>query len=240
MKTTKILVLTLLLALGFTASSNAQFYVRLGGGFGFLPVAGFQYDENYSDTSNSLTIKSFGLGIQPTLGLGYMLTKNIALELNGSYLIGTALEPTMTGGTIKMQGSGIFFAPALRVSAPLKSVTPYTRMGLLIGMPQLKEEYTATGVTGTDKYTTRGGVALGLDAALGMDIKAGKKLSIFVELFGQALNWMPNERENTETYSGGTLAPLVTYTDKNAPYYAFGNFGGKVGISYLFGIAPKK
>jgi hypothetical protein len=107
-------------------------------------------------------------------------------------------------------------------------------------MPQIKEEYTATGLTGTDKFTTRGGVSLGIDAGLGMDIKAGKMLNVFVELYGQALNWQPNERENTETYSGSTLATLVTYTDNNAPYYAFGNFGGKVGVSLMFGKAPKK
>jgi outer membrane protein W len=240
LKTTKILVLTLLLALGFVESSNAQFYVRVGAGYGFLPVAGFKFDENLTDTSNAPVVKSYGMGIQPGLGLGYMLTKNISIELNANYLLGAKLEPTFTGGTAKWTGTGIFFAPALRISAPLKSVTPYTRMGLLIGMPQIKEEYTATGLTGTDKFTTRGGVSLGIDAGLGMDIKAGKMLNVFVELYGQALNWQPNERENTETYSGSTLATLVTYTDNNAPYYAFGNFGGKVGVSLMFGKAPKK
>lgn len=239
MKTTKLLALVLLLLVGFTASTNAQFYVKVGAGYGFLPIAGFKYYETPGDTSSTPTVKSWGLGIQPTLGFGYMLTKNIALELNGAYLIGTALEPTVTNQTNKYTASGIFITPSLKVMAPLKSVTPYTSMGLLIGMPQLKQEQTTTGVNGTLKTTTRGGVALGIEGTLGMNIKASKKMDVFVELFGTAANWQPSEIEITEGYEGQTLG-TTSYTDRTAPYEPFGNFGAKVGVSFFFGKMPKK
>lgn len=242
MKTTKLLALVLLLLVGFNASTQSQFYVKLGAGYGFLPVAGFPYQESAypGSDSSSLSYKSWGLGIYPTLGFGYMVTKNIAIELNGSYLIGTKLEPTTPGGTQKYTASGIFISPALRIQAPLKSVTPYTRMGLMIGLPQIKSEITPTGADATLEAKTKGGVTLGIEAGLGMDIKAGKKLNVFIELFGQALNWKPTDYEVTATYTGGPVVGTTTLTDWDHTYLPFGTFGAKVGISYLFGKMPKK
>jgi outer membrane protein W len=252
LKTTKILVLTLLLALGFTASSNAQFYVKLGGGYGFLPLGGFQYDATPNDTIDDPTSKTLGQGIMPTLGLGYMFTKNISLELNGYYLIGTKIDPSPglkkleTGETHTTQGMGIFFAPSLVVSTTLKSVKPYARMGLLIGMPQAKLEDTRVdeGTTYTEKTTLKGGIGIGLDAGLGLNITASKKIDVFVELFGNTINWRPKDSEITETNIPGHVTGTTTFatgTGKySAPTVPFGSFGGKVGVSIMFGKAPKK
>lgn len=239
MKSTKILVLSLLLVFGLVATSNAQFYVKVGGGYSFLPVSGFAFNDK-GDTTGSISYKSFGMGVQPVLGFGYFVTKNIALELDGMYLIGQKHEMTPTGATIKTNGEGIFITPGVRVVAPLKNVSPYVRMGLVIGIPKVKAEYEQTAPTAfTAKFEDKGGISMGMDAALGIDIKASKKISIFIELNGMALNYAPDEQENTEV-STGQVAPTVTYTDYNRPYYAFGNFGGKVGVSILFGKMPKK
>jgi outer membrane protein W len=232
LKTTKLLVLALLLLVGLTASTNAQFYVKLGAGYGFLPIAGMSHFPDSAD------YKSFGMGVQPTLGFGYHVTKNIALELNGMYLIGQKFEQTPTGTTITTNGEGIFISPAFRVQAPLKSVTPYTRIGLVIGIPKVKSEVVVTDPASTNKYEQKGGISMGMEGALGMDIKASKKINVFIELGGMALNYAPDELENTE--STGTVTPTFTYTDSNRPYIPFGNFGAKVGISILFGKMPKK
>jgi outer membrane protein W len=241
LKSTKILVLSLLLVCGFVASTNAQFYVKVGGGYSFLPVSGFAFNDK-GDTTGSITYKSFGMGVQPVLGFGYFVTKNIALELDGMYLIGQKHEITPTGSTTKMNGEGIFISPAVRLVAPLKGFSPYCRMGLVIGIPKVKSETEiTTGTTGTVKYEMKGGISMGMEAALGIDIKASKMINVFIELNGMALNYAPDELENTEnTIAGGTLAPTVTYNDWDKPYVPFGNFGGKVGVSILFGKMPKK
>ncbi len=241
MRSTKILVLSLLLVFGFAATSNAQFYVKAGGGYSFLPIAGFPFnDKALGDSSGSITYKSYGMGVQPVLGFGYFVTKNIALELDGMYLIGQKHEQTPTGLTKKTNGEGVFISPAVRIVAPLKNVSPYVRMGLVIGIPKVKEENEYTSPTAfTSKFEYKGGVALGMDAALGIDIKASKMLNVFVELYGMALNYAPDEYENTEL-STGTVAPTVTFDDWNKPYLPLGNFGGRVGVSFLFGKMPKK
>jgi hypothetical protein len=239
LKSTKILVLSLLLVCGLVATANAQFYVKVGGGYSFLPVAGFSFNDK-GDTTGSITYKSYGMGVQPVLGFGYFVTKNIALELDGMYLIGQKHEMTPTGATTKTNGEGIFIIPSVRIVAPLKSVSPYCRMGLVIGIPKVKSETEIVSPSAfTSKYEYKGGVSMGMDAALGIDIKASKMINVFIELNGMALNYAPDELENTEV-STGTVAPTVTFTDYNRPYFAFGNFGGKVGISILFGKMPKK
>jgi outer membrane protein W len=241
LKSTKILVLSLLLVCGFVASTNAQFYVKVGGGYSFLPVSGFAFNDK-GDTTGSITYKSFGMGVQPVLGFGYFVTKNIALELNGMYLIGQKHEITPTGSTTKINGEGIFISPAVRLVAPLKGFSPYCRMGLVIGIPKVKSETeVTTGTAYTVKYENKGGISMGMDAALGIDIKASKMINVFIELNGMALNYAPDELENTEnTLAGSTLATTYTYKDWDKPYFAFGNFGGKVGVSILFGKMPKK
>jgi outer membrane protein W len=250
LKSTKILVLSLLLVCGLVASTNAQFYVKVGGGYSFLPVAGFPFNDKTvpfffesGDSTGSISYKSFGMGVQPVLGFGYYVTKNIALELDAMYLIGQKLESTPeTGVTAKMWGEGIFISPAVKLVAPLKGFSPYVRMGLVIGIPKVKVEGDmTTPVAFNVKYEFKGGMSMGMEAALGVDIQASKMINVFVELNGMALNYAPDELENTEnTLAGATLEPTYTFKDWDRPYAPFGNFGGKVGVSILFGKMPKK
>lgn len=236
---TKIVIFSLLLALGFVATSNAQFYVKVGGGYSFLPLSGFAFNDK-GDSTGSITYKSYGMGVQPVLGFGYHITKNVALEVNGMYLIGQKHEQTPTGATIKTNGEGIFISPAIRIVAPLKSVSPYCRMGLTIGIPKVKQEIDIVSPTAYNtKFEYKGGISMGMDAALGIDIKASKMLNVFIELNGTSISYAPDELENTEV-STGTVAATQTFTDYNRPYFSFGNFGGKVGLSFFFGKMPKK
>ncbi len=249
MKSTKILVLSLLLVCGLVASTNAQFYVKVGGGYSFMPVAGFMFNDKSgpdgfgggTDTTGAISYKSMGMGVQPILGFGYFVTKNIALELDGMYLIGQKHEVTNTGMTAKIFGEGIFISPAVRLVAPLKGFSPYVRMGLVIGIPKVKVEFERTT---PEAYTTKeefkGGMSMGMDAALGIDIKASKNINVFVELYGMALNYAPDENEETEDTRTGATLETTTFKDWDRPYVPFGNFGGRVGVSILFGKMPKK
>jgi hypothetical protein len=237
----KKLVALFVLVAAFLSLNNttfSQFYVKVGGGYSFLPVSGFQFNDK-GDTTGSISYKSYGMGVQPVLGFGYYLNKNVALELNGMYLIGQKHEQTPTGATNKQYGEGIFITPGVKVVAPLKNVSLYSRMGLVVGIPKVKMETDVTSPAFTSKSEFRGGISMGLDAALGVDIKASKMMSVFIELNGMALNYAPDEFEVTEQ-SVGTIPAVTTFTDNNRPYFAFGNFGGKVGVSFLFGKMPKK
>jgi len=250
LKTTKLLVVALLLLVGFTASTNAQFYVKVGAGYGILPLGAGPYDETPTDTTNDPTAKGLGQGIYPNLGLGYMVNKYIGIELNGYYTLGTKIDPYGAAfdasGTRTAQLSGIFFAPGIVVNAPLKSVTPFARVGLLLGIPQVKHEWTDV-VASTNyaaKYTDKGGLGIGMEAGLGIGIKASKKLNVFIELFGNTINFRPTDQDITETNYPGSVVETRTYATGTGPFsaptYALGTFGAKVGVQILFGTMPKK
>ncbi|RPI14484.1 MAG: hypothetical protein EHM58_16360 [Ignavibacteriae bacterium] len=248
MNTTKSFIYSLLLLLCLTTITSAQFYLKLGAGYGILPINGFKFYEKSSlvgnefyayDTTQTPIEKSWGTGFQPAFGIGYVLTKNIAMELNGSYLSGTTLEPELTDRTQKFSSSGIYINPALKLQAPLKNITPYTRIGLLIGLPEIKQEETNNMKTGAYKRTIRGGIAMGIESALGMEIKLSTKLNTYFELFGTSLNWKPSEYEITENYTNEATG-VIEYTERLQPYERFSTIGAKVGVSYILGKAPKK
>ena len=247
---TKIVIFSLLLELCFISSANAQFYVKLGGGYGLSLANGLSYKDG-----SDVKYASLGEGIYPSLGFGYMFNKNMAIELNGSYLIGRKFEATDTqGGLIlveKAWGEGKFISPALVVMAPMKNMTPYARFGGVIGIPKVKDEITISGSweapTGTLKLEESGKMALGVTGALGLMYKAGSKINIFAELYGTGMNYRPDTRKNTETFSGFNLEPTITYVETTppgtnqeiAPSRPFSSWGLNVGFSYMFGKAPK-
>ena len=237
-------------------SANAQlFYVKIGGGYGFGTNTSL-----LSVTSDTNTISghygSYGEGILPNLGLGYLFNSNVAVELDGTYLIGKKHEHSHTSGGItethKQWGEGIILSPCLVIQAPLKGMTPYARFGGTIGFVKVKEEETETGTgarTGTDIHEETGSIASGFNGAFGMKFKAGKMLHIYAEVFTQSLTYAPEKRENTETFSGGTVDPTITYEEEFTastsntaltPRHPFSNFGINVGVVLTFGKAKTK
>lgn len=245
---TKIAIFSFLLVLGFISSSYSQFYVKVGVGYGL----GIATSDSYVEGSDVKYI-SYGEGIYPRLGFGYVLNKNMAVELNGSYLIGKKFEDTDTlsgGATITQNfwGQGIFISPALVVMAPVKNLTAYARFGGVIGIPTVKVEVTSTLVGGTYKAEETGNLASGVTGAFGVMFKAGNKINIFAELYGTAMNYRPEKLENTETFSGSTIDPMITYVESLpvgtnqaiAPSRPFSNYGLNIGINYVFGKTPKK
>jgi hypothetical protein len=223
----------------FITHTTSQFYITSSLGYGFLPISSVQQYNILSDTSFH-SINSYGMGIRYSVGLGYIITKNISFELNGIYLIGSKYQYIYSTGSSNTQGKGLFVSPSIRIQTVIKNIIPYSRLGVLIGWPEIEEEYTSNRFSGSYKLVQRGGVAIGLDAGLGTDIILSKKLNVFIELFCQSINWNPNEKQNIQTYSGFMIDPPVIYNDSNRPSKAFGTFGGKVGICYFFGKAPKK
>jgi hypothetical protein len=240
----------LVLFLGSTVYSQ-NVYVKLGGGYGLSLASQFMHDAGVSP-ARDLKYGSFGEGINFGLGFGYNVNSNLAFELAGSYILGKKFENTVTSSGIsttdKDYANTICIMPSVVVKAPMKDVTPYTRFGMIIGIPTKFNEETQTGtgaLTGTDKFKETGGLAMGIQGALGINFKAGKNLGIFAEVFGIGMNYAPSTLENTETYTGGTLIPKLTYEESwtpalgdyklAKPRYSFSSFGMNVGLTYTFG-----
>jgi hypothetical protein len=129
----------------------------------------------------------------------------------------------------------------------LKNVTPYTRFGMIIGIPTKFYEETQSGtgaLTGTFKEKETGGLAMGIQGAVGVNFKVGKKVGIFAEIFGIGMNYAPGQIENTDAYTGGTIIPVRTYQENwtpaagdnilAKPRYSFSSFGLNAGLTYTF------
>lgn len=251
-----IALLAVVFLAGFSSQdSNAQnFIVKIGGGYALSSTTSL-----LTATLDSNNVEghygSYGEGILPSISLGYMFNRNIGLEVAGTYLIGKKFEHSHTTGGItethKQWGEGIMISPSIIVQAPMKKITPYARFGGVIGMVKVKEEETQTGTgapTGTDKHEESGKMGLGMNGALGLKFKAGKMLDIFAELYGQSMNYGPEKRTNTETYTGGTVDPTITFAEEYSqtaantsltPRHPFSNFGLNVGVVLTFGKVAK-
>jgi hypothetical protein len=246
-KVTIVFVLAILvLFIGSTAHAQNA-YIKLGGGYG-LSLASQPIVDIGTTPAYDVKYGSFGEGINFGLGFGYNINSNFALELAGSYIMGKKFENTVTytGGstTEKDYANTICIMPSAVVKAPMKDITPYTRFGMVIAIPTKFEELTTTGFTGTRKYKETGKMAMGIQGAVGVNFKAGKHLGIFAEVFGIGMNYSPDKKENTETYSNlGVLDPTITYNESGtysstsapAPRYSFSSFGMNVGLTYTFG-----
>lgn len=242
-----------LLVFGFvTHSLQSQiFYAKIGGGYGIGTNTSL-----ISTTTGSGTTEghygSFGEGIMPSIGLGYLFNSNVGVEVNGSYLIGKKFEHSHTTGSItethKEWGEGILISPALVIQTHFTHVIPYARFGATLGFVKVKEETTESGKTGTDKIQHTGKIAAGFNGAFGLRFRAGNRLYIFTEVFTNSVTYAPGQRENTETYSGESVDPTITYEESFnssaantalTPRYPFSSFGLNVGVSFILGSIKK-
>jgi hypothetical protein len=248
MKRTITAVLAILFVFTVTNLFSQNAYVKLGGGYGLGLATQEMGDIGVLPAFNA-TYGSFGEGVNFQLGFGYNVNSNLAFELDGSYTLGKKFDITSGTGVIttnRYYGNSIFIMPAVVVKAPMKDVTPYTRFGMVIGIPSLFNEETQTGTganTGTRTFKETGGMALGIQGAVGMTFKAGKNLGFFAEIFGIGMNYAPSQIENTTTYTGQNAQPLVTYnetgtysnTSSKTPRRSLSSFGLNVGLTYTFG-----
>jgi hypothetical protein len=242
-----ILVFAILVSLISSTVYSQNAYIKLGGGYGLSlasQIVSLTTTTSGTTTTYDTKYGSYGEGINFGLGFGYNINSNLALELAGSYILGKKFETNYTAATEKDYANTICIMPSVVVKAPLKDVTPYTRFGMILGIPTKFEELTATGFTGTRKYKETGGLAMGIQGAVGMNFKASKNVGIFAEIFGIGMNYAPSQKENTETYTElGLLDPTVTYnesgtystTSQPTPRYSFSSFGLNVGINLILG-----
>jgi hypothetical protein len=242
--------LSVLFVLSVTNLFSQNAYIKVGGGYGLNLASQYIYNNGVSP-ANDYKYGSFGSGINFHGGFGIGVHPNIALELAGSYTLGNKYEYS-SGTTIvynkKQYASTISIMPSVIVKTNLENMTPYSRFGIIIGIPTKNYEETATGTgapTGTFKEKETGGMALGFQGAFGINFKASKQIGIYTEIFGIGMNYAPGQIENTETYTGGTIIPVRTYEETwtpatgdnkaGKPRYSFSSFGLNVGLTYTFG-----
>ena len=227
---------------------SQNFYLKAGAGYSIGIATQEIYDIQIGNT-HDIKYGSYYPGGNFQFGVGYNFNKNISVEVAGSYTLGSSHDfGLIYGDTIVSNlwyANTISIIPSIILQAPMEGFTPYARVGVVFGIPTKFFEEKSTIKTGTLKFKETGGIAIGIQSAIGISFKAQDRFSVFAELFGTGMSWSPTQLENTETYSGGTLMPTKTYetTYTSAPgdnklpkpRYPFSNLGFNAGITYTFG-----
>ncbi len=203
-----ILLSVCLLGMAMTYAQNS-FYVSLGIGAGINTARTYDLYQDGDKVHPVGLGKSFG----PAIRAGVFLNDFIAVELGVVYRMGintkVNVATSTSSGWDKFKGNMLQLVPAVVIQPDfdLGSVSPYARVGVLIGvLPSITCNFDVTRAgterVGTLRYT--GGVAVGGSAALGCDIDITDMLSLYVELSYDAMAYAP------------TKGKLVKYTENGA------------------------
>lgn len=233
----KIFASMILLFLGTTAVLSQGMFVTVNGGYG-LGAETQSIGTNITLTATSGSLEgvygSYGEGLKAGASAGYMFTENFGVELGFSYWFPKSIEwglrYTLSTSTVKTTASGFVAVPSVVISAGTNALNPYARVGLVLGIPSLKEEIRVLepGDNWEFNREMKGGLALGYSGALGINIPAGGGVDFFAEAVLYSLTYSPSSYEVTRYIVNGVdrlpslqgktvdYRETVSSTDQNA------------------------
>jgi hypothetical protein len=191
-------------------------------------------DPIYTDTWD-LKKASFGAGITAVLAGGYMFTNNIGIEVAASiglsqkkYTFDDAFSYQSTsGGTINDHVKGTFYQkrpvlimPSVVLQTGGQKLNVYSRIGIALPVAGKfimdYERYafaTAGSILYSWSYETKTRFALGMQGALGAQVRIAKKISLYLEANGVSLNAYAKTQKMTKFSQDGVdyLYQVSTY-----------------------------
>jgi hypothetical protein len=233
MKKLNLFLLVFVISL-FTGSLFAQgAYVNINAGYGFSTSSSNLYFFDFYNSSGSSgtyteeqVCVSLGKGFNFGGTFGYMFNKNVGAELGINYLLGGKSEAKdeWSGGgnaTYNLSSKMLRFSPSIIIAAGFEGVNPYARFGAIIGTGKVVYEYDETDDGDNMKMSMdlNGGIALGLNAAIGANFSISDNMSLFGEINMVNMSYAPKKGEITEaTYNGTDLLPDMTTRDKEIEF----------------------
>jgi len=224
-----------LLLISFSGIIFAQgIYIRAGSGYS-LPVASSIIGEHYTYSyiynniitdeefySSEVVSASYGAGVNFSFAIGYEFNKNFILDLNIQYLLGRKFETSYydyeddfdyiiyADDNYTSYSRGFLFNPGIVFSAGFGKRAPYAKIGIIIGLPNVKEDnyyYTYDDGLTTESdiaWEYRGGAAIGFQTAVGINWKINDKFDIFSEIEFVSMSYYAKEGNMTKYISDGS------------------------------------
>lgn len=245
----KAILLSILLS-SFSGLIVAQgIYIRAGSGYG-LPVASSIIGENYTysfiindqitdeETSSGEAVSaSYGAGANLSFAIGYKFNENLILDLNILYLVGRKFESSYYNyeddfdyiiyekNTYTSYSRGLFFNPGVIFSAGFGNLAPYSKIGIIVGSPRVKEDnnyytYDDGATSETDiNWEYGSGLAIGFQTAVGINWEINEKLDIFSEINFVSMSYYAKEGNIEEyTQDGSNILDQLPYYDSHTVY----------------------
>jgi opacity protein-like surface antigen len=234
----KSLLVLLCAGLNFSAAIAQGAYFTLGTGYN-LPASTQTLDamsfSNETITDNTTTYKqnyvSLGKGLSACGAFGYMFNENIGAELGISYLMGSTWE-SVTAYNSSTSGSNMKFTdqvsskmtrinPQIVMSMEANKITPYVKVGLLLGMGSMsvtsKSDYSSGMIEET--LLLNGGIATGFTTIIGASYALNDKISLFGDLNLVNMSYSPTKGMITKyTEDGVDLLPSFDPIDKEIQF----------------------
>ncbi len=198
-------------------TSLSKFYIKaaIGGGIGIN--GDYNTENNNGKVTNSTT--KIGSGVSFIASAGCQFNSNLSAELSLGYFYGLNLNvfPPFDGNSEKLNGSMFQMIPSFVFSTSFGKLRPYIRTGLIIGLPEVYEDYSTrfTDVNGmyhildakTEYYDGKG---LGIQTSIGCTYTLNTKLSLFGEAILNDINYTPLKgRIISYTVDGADISYLL-------------------------------
>lgn len=230
----KVCILFIVL-LGISLTAGAQAFFRLGVGGAVSTASSMVYSYDYTG-SNELTYSKkngYGSGLPMAIAGGYYFNENFGFELGADYFYGLTskyyVKSNYSDMKFKTHGTMLSIVPALVGKFDLDKLSPYARLGLMIGvmnsiimtgegtsMPEIMKSS-----SGEIKYKQKlsGGIALGVQAAVGSEFHLGELFSLFGEFQLYGISYAPKKGAfKTYTVNGENHLDKMTTKDKEWKY----------------------
>ena len=231
---TKIIILMVFAATLLTNKLFSQgVYAKINAGYGLEMSSqsiNYFHFTNYTIDTVSSTYEqvntSLGKGFTCEGAFGYMFNKNIGTELDISYLLGTKTKTKQVlYGSIRnnsLSANMLRINPSIVIAYGFEKINPYAKLGLIIGFGKImyEDDYTSSGGSVlTEKMELNGGIALGLNAGVGVTYNISKRLSLFGEINMVNLSYSPTKGKLTESNLNGTdRLPNMTTSEKEVNF----------------------
>jgi hypothetical protein len=235
--------LSLILAVLAMSSASAQlentskFYVKVYGGYGLLTPGSYRLESSTSDDAHpngisTLSKKGLGAGLRAGGGIGVIASDFLNIGIDVEYLKGGTLKSNSSyrSGTYSSSTEKQFKYTCLSITPHVifKAVSKpdyliYNKLGILLNLPfDLKvtgnDTSSNTSITYTSKSISNGaykiGLTVGLNVALGVQVRLTEKLRGFGEIFGNYMVLSPKSytESSASTSTNGAVVSKSTST----------------------------
>ncbi len=245
----KIFGTALVLSLAASTSFGQGFYFRGGLGYAFAqagsstdgtgqPYNGTQNNTN-SLTTYNLKGASFSAGVQGNLGVGYLFSDHVGVQLDAGFGLSTkkytynANNVTVNGvlsnvSIVQQAKTPVVMMPSLVIQSGGDKINLYSRLGIALPLntkiteDQIITNAPGTGATEVDDFTfkVKNYFSLGFSAAAGLQYKVNDKVSIWGEVSILSLSAYIKEADLTAVTANGQSVSLTQVSGNQTIKYS--------------------
>lgn len=228
-------------------SSESKFYIKVYGGYGLLSPGSYKLvsasNAGGATGNTSLSKKGLGSGIRAGGGIGIIVSDFINIGADVEYLSGAELK----SNTSYLPATGFSYISETQITYSALSITPhvifkaisepdyliYNKLGLLLNLPTDLQKHqkdssfnkaTAYTYSADKRGTYTVGLTVGLNVALGVQVRVSDKLRGYGEIFGNYLVLSPTnyDEKRTEINNGVTTNSehRITYIKEGQTSYS--------------------